>query len=385
MSTRRDDRARAVPADNWLLRHPKTSVVALVLLLALGADLVFGAFLIEPNAGTFRALHPYYHHGFLPNVSTTTRWGEVEYPMHTNSLGFRDRAQRRVDLEPEGRRILVIGDSFVEGIGVPYEETFCARMQERLGSAAEVLNAAAVSYNPRVYRLKVDYLLEQVGLRFGELLVMIDISDIQDEVHYQTFQPRLPTRSDRLWLVARTFLASHSFAFYSVSSILRAREGGVSNAIDADKLDIDKLADNAIYYRDLLAYQIAGDEPERGRWEWTIAEPLMEAWGKRGLELARADMTALVEQCRARQIAVTVCVYPSPVQILMKDLDSIQARYWREFAREMGIGFIDLFPSFVGPAAGKPRAVYNRYFIAGDVHWNAAGHAFVAEALLERL
>lgn len=362
----------------WFLRHPRTTALALVLALALATDLVLGLFLIEPDAGTFRAPHPYYHHGFLPDVSTTTRWGEREYPMHTNSLGFRDGSPRAVALEPAGRRILVIGDSFVEGIGVPWEETFTARLAEELGPAVEVLNAGAVSYSPLLYRLKVEYLLAEVGLRFGELVVFVDISDIQDEVLYQSFVPRRPTRSDRAVAAARTFLLRRSFGFHALSSILRARRGGVSNAFDADAL-----ADNSIYFRDLAAYQVEGGqaEAEKGRWEWTLAEPLMEAWGRKGLALAEADMRALAERCRAHGIEVTVVVYPSPVQILMEDLESVQVTFWRAFAADTGVRFLDLFPSFIGPAAGRPRGVYKRYFVEGDVHWNAAGHALVAEKL----
>jgi hypothetical protein len=367
---------------NWYLRHPRTTVVALVAVFALAVDLVAGAFLIRPNASTFRVPHPYYHHGFLPEVSTTTRWGEREYAMITNSLGFRDGSTRPVALEPSGRRILVIGDSYVEGIGVAWEETFCARLAAELGPTVEVLDAGAVSYSPKLYRLKVDWLLEQVGLRFGELVVFVDISDIQDEVHYEEFVPHLPSLVDRAEASTRTFLLRHSFGFYAVSSILRQRRGGVDNAIDASKL-----ADNSIYFRDLAAYQGPGGqaEAEKGRWEWTIAEPLMEAWGKKGLALAREDMRQLVEQCKARGIAVTVCVYPSPVQILMNDLDSLQVKFWRKFTSEMQLAFVNLFPNFIGEEVGRPRGVYKKYFIEGDVHWNAAGHELVAGVLRKQL
>jgi hypothetical protein len=369
-------------APGWLRRHPRLTALALALVLALAADLVLGAFLIRPSAGSFRTLHPYYHHGFLPGVSTTTRWGEREYAMHTNSLGFRDAAPRAVPLEPRGRRVLLIGDSFVEGIGVPWEESFVALLAADLGPAVELLNAAAVSYSPLLYRLKVEYLLQEVGLRFGELVVFIDVSDIQDEVLYQSFEPRRPTRADRWRSTARALLQRHSFGFHALTALQRQREGGISNAFDAEAL-----ADNSIYFRDLASYQVEGGqaEVEKGRWEWTIAEPLMEAWGKQGMDLAWTDMRALVRLCRERGIEVTVCVYPSPVQILMKDEDSIQVRAWRRFTEETKVGFIDLWPLFVGEAAGRPRAVYERYFIAGDMHWNGAGHALVARELAGRL
>jgi hypothetical protein len=371
---------------NWCLRHPRTTILALVLAFALGADLVLGALLIRPDAGTFRCLHPYYHHGFLPNVSTTTRWGEREYAMHTNSLGFRDAAPREVALEPAGRRIVFLGDSFVEGIGVTWEESFVGLLEQRL-PGVELLNAAAVSYCPMVYRLKSEYLLEQVGLRFSELVVFVDISDIQDEVLYQSFVPELPGALDRAGAAARAWLGERSFTFDALERIARRRRGGVSTAIDTAKLEGSSLADNTIYFRDLAAYQGGATqaEVEMGRWEWTIAEPLMDAWGREGLRLARADMQALAELCKSRSIRLTVVVYPSPVQILKEDLDSLQVRFWRDFCVEQSLAFVDLFPLFVGKDVGRPRGVWKKYFIEGDVHWNPAGHERVAEELRKHL
>jgi len=370
------------PRTSVLRRHPRLAALAIALALLLGADLALGAWLIRPSAGSFRCPHPYYHHGFRPNVSTTARWGTREYAMHTNSLGFRDRAPREVPLVPDGRRILLMGDSFVEGIGVPWEETFVAHLEEGLRGRAEVLDAGAVSYAPMIYRLKTEYLLEDVGLRFDELVVFVDISDVQDEVNYQSFRPRRPGALDRAVSGVEAVLARRSWTYDTLAGYLRQERGGVSNALDADTL-----AENEIYFRDLEAYGEGKTqaEVEMGRWEWTIAPPLMEAWGKKGLELAKADMQALVALCRARGIGVRVCVYPSPVQILMKDRDSIQVSFWREFCQAEDVELIDLFPTFLGKDAGRPRAVYNEYFIPGDMHWNAAGHRLVAAALLERL
>jgi hypothetical protein len=71
-----------------------------------------------------------------------------------------------------------VGDSFTEGVGVPYEETFVG-----LGSAfpnLDVLNAGVSDYGPSVYYLKTKYLLD-LGLQVNEIIVYVDISDVADE------------------------------------------------------------------------------------------------------------------------------------------------------------------------------------------------------------
>ncbi len=78
-------------------------------------------------------------------------------------------------------------------------------------------------------------------------------------------------------------------------------------------------------------------------------------------------------------------VYPHPAQIEAHDIDSRHVKYWRDFSAKRGLHFVDLFPVFMNRALESPSETYQKYFIDGDIHWNAAGHGIVAEALLERL
>ena len=68
------------------------------------------------------------------------------------------------------------------------------------------------------------------------------------------------------------------------------------------------------------------------------------------------------------------------VQMFENDRDSIQVVAWRDWAKKNNVGFVDLFPAFLD--AGSPADVLSRFFIPFDIHWNAAGHGFVARRLL---
>jgi len=61
-----------------------------------------------------------------------------------NALGHRDRP-RDYARAPGVRRLLVLGDSFVEALQVDLDETFTARLEQRLG--IEVLNAGVSGYS----------------------------------------------------------------------------------------------------------------------------------------------------------------------------------------------------------------------------------------------
>ena len=57
--------------------------------------------------------------------------------------------------------MLLLGDSFTEGLGLPFEESFAGRLAARLAERdVEVLNAGVVSYSPSIHHRKTQHLIE---------------------------------------------------------------------------------------------------------------------------------------------------------------------------------------------------------------------------------
>ena len=102
----------------------------------------------------------YYHHSFAENVDTIDTWGPYKYKFLTNSLGFKDEKNYKINLnEYSGRRIILIGDSFTEGIGFEYKETFAGILSKKLKKFnIQILNAGIASQSPIIYLSKILYM-----------------------------------------------------------------------------------------------------------------------------------------------------------------------------------------------------------------------------------
>lgn len=349
------------------IRKFKVFILAFSLLLFVGLDLICGTFLVSDQQQSFRRPHPYYHHALRANQNRTTHWGGRRYRMITNSLAMRDRQTRDVPLHSDAKRVVLIGDSMIEGIGVPYEETVAGLLEQRWApKGVEVLNAGVVSYSPHLYHLKVRYLLEEVGLQFNQLIVFIDISDIQDETFYERFQPAASNSQLGEWW------RRHSLAFRVADQFSAKRP---SNQFRTD-------AEVNVWMEATEAYHTQTD-PEVGRWQWTVNDAVYEQWGKKGLDLARQHMAALNDLCREHRIELSVVVYPSPVQIFANDVDSRQVRFWREFCQEFDRTLIDLFPTLIDHSYSGPTEIYQRFYLESDTHWNPTGHRLVADKIDE--
>ncbi len=312
----------------------------------------------------YRVSSPLYHHDLAPDATARATWGGIRYPYYTNSLGFRDGEVRTVPLASIGRRVVLIGDSFTEGVGVTFEETFAGILARELGGRGiEVLNAAVTSYSPVIYYRKIEHLLEEEGLRFDALVVFLDVSDIQDEaLRYRLdaadrvvdVEPPAPlSGSERLLRFARLNSLTANVASRTRLALERARLSDPRERLGADA--------------------------EEASWTWDARA--FDAWGREGLALASENVDRLQALLERHGVALELVVYPWPDQILRRDLASRQVTFWRAWAEANGVPFLDLFPRFIG--GGDPIETVRRYYIPNDFHWNAAGHRLVAQALLQ--
>jgi lysophospholipase L1-like esterase len=348
------------------------SLVILVIADVVGAQLLNA---IVPPRGHYRIASPTYNHGFAQMVDAVDTWGNLRFRMRTNSLGFKDATNREVPPQraPGHRRVVLIGDSFTEGIGYEYDQTFAGILARELADERiEVLNAGVTLYAPAIYYRKTKFLVEDVGLEFDELVVFIDLSDIQEEAQFYDIDEH-----DRVTMHVPVW-ASAWIGNVTAAQRFRSMLKRNSVVIRFADLVLDAFTNEATARPAALPSGPALDEP---RALWTVDDKWFEEFGRVGLEKARRDMDRLTAFLAGRGIALTIVVYPWPDQVVRRDLESRQVTSWREWADERGARFVNLFPAFF---EADPATVLQRYYIPGDMHFNAAGNQLIAAEFLER-
>jgi len=304
-----------------------------------------------------------YRYDLMPNATKDSApWGPIFYPVRTNSLGFRDSRVREVPLRDSLYRMVLIGSSYAEGLGVAFDSTFAGLLAIHFRpQGVEVLNAAVTNYSPVIYWKKIEDLIVRRGMKVDAVVVLIDASDIMHES-------------------------------------LDYRLDGSGNVVDAPPRPQSWWVHNSYIYRyaqkglfklnPTAPIGCVGNDTDPGfcRTLWTTAPAIMRDWGGEGLAKADAHMTQLAALLRARHIPLTVVVYPRPEQLTRNDRSSLQVSHWQSWSRNEGAQFIQLFDAFFArvDSLGVSRAI-SENFIPGDVHLNAHGHQFVASELERQL
>ena len=356
----------------WFEKYPRISFTIFLVVAVLILDFLSALLFIPYDYNSFRCPDPYFHHGLLPNQNTKNKWGEKEFEVYTNALGFKDMSSRTIPLQSDKKRVLFMGDSFTEGVGMSWEESFVGLLDKNTPDI-EILNAGVVSYSPKLHHLKLKYLIETVSLQFDEVYILIDNSDIMDELTYQDFEPYENNSMKKIRYKLRIYFFRHSYIYYSVTKFVN------HNKRSQITQSWNPFSGNAI--ADESALQ--DDDFIAATLDWSYAKPKYEKWGKEGLKLAAQNMDKLHELCITNQIAVKLVIYPWPNLIQRNDLNNIQVIFWRDYCMKNNIELLNLYPAFINQ--GNAENLINKYFIPRDVHWNEAGNRYVAELLKKSL
>jgi len=357
-------------SNRWFEKYPNTTFAIIIVVAILILDFLSALIFIPENYNSFRSPHPYYHHGLIPKSNDENIWGEKVFKVFTNSLGFKDRTCRVIPKETDKKRILFIGDSYTEGVGMTWEESFVGILDEDLPDI-EILNAGVVSYCPKIHYLKTKYLIEKEDLKFDELYVFIDNSDPLNEIAYKDFEPQEENGFTFIKYNLRTYFYNNSYLYYSIS-----------NKINSSKRNPVTARWNPVSGTSMLdEFEVESSEFIAATLSWSYTLDYYNKWGKKGLKLAREHMNLLSEMCKENNIDLTVVIYPWPSIIEQRDPYNIQVGFWEKYCTMNNVGFINLYPDFINETS--TTEIMKQYFIPGDVHWNTEGNQYVADILLE--
>ena len=335
-----------------------------------------------------RIISKVYHHDLKPNVEVYETWGgKLKRKIITNSIGFRDSSQKQILKNTDKTRILLIGDSFIEGSGYDYEYTFSGLLENELGNNYEILNSAVESYSPSIYFKKTDYFLTQ-GYVFDKALVFLDLSDIYDELFIkfdddQNIISEIPKEKQTLERKIKNkiyslgwFLRDNTLTFrimYLISDKTEEIKNYLKLKLKASK-SINKSffstsRDDAIFYR--------MTHIDRGFWTFNEDKYLEVS---QGLAQSEKYLKKLFELLNKNKIESYLIIYPWPAQIQYGDKK--HSPFWENFSKSNNINLINLYDIF--KSENNREFIFNN-FIYGDIHWNKNGTLKVFNEINKRI
>jgi len=402
-----------------------TLVITLVtILIFLVVDFFAGSAVLsvirkEGKRDTFRTSHPRYHHTLQPSYEGPAYWGPFSYKVCTNASQMKSRC---IDTLQEEKHFDIgfIGDSFTEGVGVPYEDSFVG-MVAKAHPELKIANLGVVSYSPTIYLKKLEDFLKR-GYTFKKIIVFVDIGDIMDEAQYiEDAQGNVLLATEQIKpgviaLIKRKAKKNFPLAYESIFQIKQAtsqirekstfpssplRSAGAPSTKEVshpvtlelvgserkiDEIPIAQSATQAPSTKTSKEPWIYEREYARSAWTYNLDAPNYGDLGvRRSIEKAVSQMERVAELLRAHNTALSVGVYPWPAQLIFDKEDSLQVQIWKSFCENRCADFYNTFPLFFEALRSSGiDATIAKYYFPGDMHFGREGNALVAETILRK-
>jgi|GraSoiStandDraft_35_1057300.scaffolds.fasta_scaffold34993_2 hypothetical protein len=286
--------------------------------------------------------------GWAPIENIT--WGEKgDDFVHQNQFGLRGPDDMQLKRTSGGKRTLVLGDSYVWGVGVSQEELFTTA--EVHGTNEELINCGVSGYGTDQEYLF--YLLRGQKFDVDQVVVAFTLyNDVENNLapkQYSYLKPYFTLNGDQLVL-------HDDHVRYSIVDNLRRnlkRDYRVWNLADQGVGSIKRLLRKQQKQSDVVAYKT----------------------NRKGIELTLAILKKLKEAVEARHAEFYVVFVPYKPHVE----DHLPRNH--PFApliaaglTQMGVSYREPYPEFLKSAIAGVEL-----FNVGDNHFNAAGHALFAK------
>jgi hypothetical protein len=388
-------------------RSGVAKLLAVVVVATVGIGL--GALAVEalvraalPVSDFFYEFDPYVGLIGIPNKhGRAVKRGTFDTPVNINSHGFRDREHAWAK-PPGTRRVVLLGDSFIEALQVPFERSLTPLLEQELRQNAgdvEFINLGLSGFGTaREYLM-----LREYGLRYTpDLVVMFfvgnDISDNSRRLQGKPFlpypvpgpdgsvaldaqgRPQFSPFADRTSSLGRVaaFLRDHSKSYRALREAIDSSPGLNGLLFRLRFMSTPPEQVNRPGVTNFGYYEIYRLDPTPvWREAWALTESMMVA--TRDLAASHGARFAVVLVPSAWE------VYPELWDGILTNVPvmrevpmdlTLPSRRLGAFLAAHDIPYVSLLSEFRARSRQLPAL-----YVAGDAHWTADGHRLAADLL----
>ena len=372
--------------------------IFIILLITLLTDIVVFFFTSsEIKASLFvnrahRIKSFYYHHDLRNKAYFYDIWGYERYKIFTNNLGFKDKSNRNVEFKKNN--ILFIGDSFTEGVGLPFEDTYVGIIASKLKNVdTEVLNAGVQSYSPKIYYAKLYDIIYRKKYPISHVVVMISGGDVYDDYYkygevnsenlllHQDFQ-------NKYVINLINFIKGNTLTYQLITRITPPKvipeliksffqEKDEIKNYSTKENELKRIKDDEIMSFELL---------KRSDYEYFYDDEKFLEWGKDAIDESSLYIKKIDSILKEKNIKLDILYSQSAPLVLIEPIEKNLNYLINSFEKSLNNSSAKFhyIRDFTTIYSSRIEA-YKELFYIGDVHLNKKGNTEIAKEIINKL
>jgi hypothetical protein len=127
-----------------------------------------------------------YKYTFKSNSQFYSKYNDFVYKINTNNFGFRDETTQTIKPNKNKDLYFFAGDSFLEGVGLNFNETMIGKLKKKVNDNYIFLNSGVASYSPYLYKRKIISFIENnKNFKPKKIIILFDKSDPIDDLRFK--------------------------------------------------------------------------------------------------------------------------------------------------------------------------------------------------------
>ena len=337
---------------------------------------------VTSERAAFWVYHPVYGWAHRPGQEGRFKMASFDTRVSINRQGLRD--QDYPFERSTAPRLLVIGDSLAWGFGVDRNEIFTERIEASLPQT-EVINAAVSGYSTDQELLW----LEKEGVRYRPDLVLVLVSgndipmNMKGRVYYKYYKPyftwndaeglmlkQVPVPRLSLPMMWLYRVRQFSALAHNMGHLLHRVRSGFRRSASTAPIPPESVGQTTTSRHMVTARKTGTGKPGATTGRISGAAATLRPHPAQELTIR------LIERMRRRCTEMDSRLIVAATRKFWDE----DAGFYEDFLRRLDKAGFDVIDIEACPGS-RPEA----HTLAGDPHWNAAGHAFVADCLLRHI
>tara|TARA_B100000963_G_scaffold348167_1_gene355372 strand:+ start:229 stop:1383 length:1155 start_codon:yes stop_codon:yes gene_type:complete len=333
-----------------------------------------------------------YKYTFKKQVKFKSQYEGNIYTISTNDLGFRD--EDILPLDREKQYSIIIGDSFIEGVGLEYKDTIVGMLNQNLKSDNfKFLNAGVASYSSYIYLKKIKKIIsENNDLNIKDVILFLDKSDISDDEAYLdkplffekkypkgkfVLQRKLDFYKDLKELSFWRFYTKQTISGKIIKVITDKIENFFSN-LKKRVIISKKLNKNFFEVNNLEIKAIKSVNSTQRVTKWYKNE-LWEKKGKKNIQFSLNNIQELKIFLNKKKINLIVVLYPWPFEIDDKEIRERYLEFIVPSLDEINVKKLVIYQDFL---KGNIYENISKNYLYNDIHFNKNGNEIITNNLI---
>ena len=351
--------------------------------------------LIKANKDSFenRVFNKNYNYTFKKQAQFTSRYDDNIYQIFTNDLGFRDDSTQPLDRDKEYS--ILIGDSFIEGVGLDYKDTIVGILNKKLANNKfKFLNAGVASYSSYIYLRKIeDIIKNNSDLKVKKVIVFLDKSDVSDDEKYlnkpaffkNTKGKFINQRKEDFWGDLRELSFWRFYTKQTISGkIIKLGTDQIENFLSNIKKRsfISKKLNKSFFEVteiEIKAIKSINNKPHIRNW---YLGPTWEERTKKNIKFSVENLNKLKDFLRKKNIDFLVVLYPWSFEI---DNEEIREKYLEFIIPLLNENKINNLSVYEGFLKGNIYESIGKNYLYNDIHFNKNGNQVIVNELLRKI